>query len=175
MTYTTTTEQLRSVEIDFYEHELYAGQKLIARITYDHADFVTQRWVVMVNGEEVFRAVAQMKCYDYVKWHYKQGTLPVQQEEIPAAITGNEMMAQIALGCESLGYKLLDDGIYHNNVRLVEIVYRDGTPCFVQTLAHQPEAPSSSIDLLDKPFDELTADEWRLLLEYEPEQEFLAA
>ncbi|MDZ8188434.1 MAG: hypothetical protein RMX96_26705 [Nostoc sp. ChiSLP02] len=171
----TTTGQVTSVEIDFYEHELYAGQKLIARITYDRADFVTQRWVVMVNGEEVFRGIAQMKCHNYVTWHYKQGTLPVQQEETPAATTGNEMMCQIALGCESLGYELLDDGIYFNNIRLVEIVYKDGTPCFVQTLVHQPQIPSSSIDLLDKPFGELTPEEWQMLLEYESGQEPIAA
>ncbi|WP_375506104.1 hypothetical protein [uncultured Nostoc sp.] len=31
----TTTEQVTSIEIDFYEHEIYAGQKLIAQITAD--------------------------------------------------------------------------------------------------------------------------------------------
>ncbi len=68
----TTTEQVTSIEIDFYEHEIYAGQKLMARITYDHQDFVTQRWVVIVNDKEEFRAITQMKCHDFVTWHYKQ-------------------------------------------------------------------------------------------------------
>jgi hypothetical protein len=41
---------IRTVEISFYDHEIYAGDKLIASISHDTDDFVTQRWVVMVNG-----------------------------------------------------------------------------------------------------------------------------
>jgi len=59
MPQTTTTvtscvkpvEELRSVEISFEDHEFYAGQKLVARITHD--DDLTQPWIVMVNGEEI--------------------------------------------------------------------------------------------------------------------------
>jgi hypothetical protein len=47
---------IRAVEISFYDHEIYAGDKLIASITHDSDDFVTQRWVVMVNGLEIHRA-----------------------------------------------------------------------------------------------------------------------
>ncbi|MBD2458763.1 hypothetical protein H6G80_32475 [Nostoc sp. FACHB-87] len=169
----TTTEQLTSVEIDFYEHEIYCGQKLIARIIYDHND-LTQPWVVEVNNQEVFRRAWWQKSFDDICWHYKKGTLPVQQQETPAATTGNEMMVRVAEACENLGYELLDDGIYYNDIRLVEIVYRDGIPCFVQTLAHQPAVKSSSLDLLDKHFDELLTDEWRMLQEYEPVQDLAA-
>lgn len=92
-----------------------------------------------------------------------------------SATTGNEIMARIAQACENLGYELLDDGIYFNDKRLVEIVYRQGVPCFVQTLFLQPEVKSSSLDLLDKPFGELTPDEWQMLQVSEPVPEFVAA
>jgi hypothetical protein len=112
----TTIEQVTSIEIDFYEHEIYACQKLIARIIYDHRDFVTQPWVVMVNGEEVFRAIAPMKCHDFVTWHYKQGSLPVQK-----ATTENEIMCEIAEACEQFGFELLDDGIYKDDQKLGQV------------------------------------------------------
>ncbi|MBD2441349.1 hypothetical protein [Nostoc sp. FACHB-110] len=97
------------------------------------------------------------------------------QQQTPATSTGNEIMVRVAEACENLGYELLDDGIYYKDKRLVEIVYRDGIPCFVQTLFHQPEAKSDSLDLLDKPFGELLPDEWRMLQEYEPVQDLAAA
>lgn len=68
-------EELTSVEIDFYHHEIYANGQLIAQITYDHSDFVTQRWLVMVNDKEEFRANTWAKCYRYITWHHKQRTL----------------------------------------------------------------------------------------------------
>ncbi|WP_026736257.1 hypothetical protein [Fischerella sp. PCC 9605] len=37
-------EELTSVVCSFYDHEVYALEKLIAKITYDHDDFQTQRW-----------------------------------------------------------------------------------------------------------------------------------
>lgn len=255
----TTVQQLRSAEIDFYTHEIYDGDRLIARITYDHQDFVTQRWIVEVNGEEIFRGIAQLKCHDFVTWHYKQGTLPVQQPEVPDATTGNEVMCEIAAQCEQFGYELRDDGIYRNGERLgsvgctdgqwwcvrasssdkschhsafwaflaldedetyqagllkeetpsattsnevmariaqacvalgyelrsdgiyyqekrlKEVVRKDGTYCYVQSLPAEPSSAGDSLDWLDKSFEELTADEWLMLAEYEPAQESIAA
>ncbi|MBD2496766.1 hypothetical protein [Nostoc sp. FACHB-280] len=170
----TTTEQVTSVEIDFYEHEIYCGQKLIARIIYDHKD-LTQPWVVEVNNQEVFRKSWWQKCFDNISWHYKRGTLPLQKEELPIVTTGNEIMAEIAQACEVLGYELCDDGIYHNGKRLKEIVYKKGTYCYVQSLPPQPESPGEGLDLLDKPFDQITREEWLMLAEYEPAQELVAA
>ncbi|MEA5508074.1 hypothetical protein VB735_34335 [Halotia wernerae UHCC 0503] len=79
MTYATATvssakpvQELTVVEISFYDHEIHAGQKLIASITYDHADFVTEPWVVVVNGVEVFRRSWWQKCFDDISWHYKK-------------------------------------------------------------------------------------------------------
>jgi hypothetical protein len=81
---------IRAIEISFEEHEIYAGDKaiakrcrlrLIAKIVRDDGDFVTQPWLVMVNGVEIYQANTWAKCYHYVTWHFKQGTLPEQKEE----------------------------------------------------------------------------------------------
>ncbi|MBG1261487.1 hypothetical protein [Nostoc commune] len=71
-------ELLTTVEISFYDHEIYADKELIATITYDQADFVTQPWVVLVNGQEEFRHNSWARCYRYIQWHYQDGTLSVQ-------------------------------------------------------------------------------------------------
>jgi hypothetical protein len=75
---------IRTVEISFEEHEIYAGDKAIAKIVCDDGDFVTQPWLVMVNGVEIYQANTWAKCYHYVTWHFKQGTLPEQKEEAVA-------------------------------------------------------------------------------------------
>ena len=67
------SEHLTTVEISFYDHEYYLGEKLVAAITYD--DDLTQPWIVMVNGEEKHRANTWAKCSNYITWHHKQGTL----------------------------------------------------------------------------------------------------
>ncbi|MCC5669736.1 hypothetical protein LC653_39505 [Nostoc sp. CHAB 5784] len=36
---------------------------------------VTQPWLVMVNGKEEFRANTWAKCYRFIQWHHKDGTL----------------------------------------------------------------------------------------------------
>ncbi len=84
--------EIQTVEITFYDHEVYALGKQIASITHDTDDFQTQRWVVMVGETEVHRANAWAKCFEYVRWHYKQGTLPVApnaQAEVPLTIPGD--------------------------------------------------------------------------------------
>jgi hypothetical protein len=97
MTYVTVTRQaleshrskslqslseIKAVEISFEEHEIYAGERAIARIIYNDEDFVTQPWMVIINGLEIHRASTWAICYNYITWHFKQGTLPQQQEEI---------------------------------------------------------------------------------------------
>ncbi|BAY73359.1 hypothetical protein NIES23_61870 (plasmid) [Trichormus variabilis NIES-23] len=183
-------ELLTSREIDFYEHELYIGERLVARIVYDHADFVTERWVVMVNNAEVFRRSWWQKCFDDTQWHYSRGKLPVQEQEAPAATTGNEIMAQIAQACENLGLELVDDGIYRGDEKLGEVGFTDGNWWVIHASSGQQQKAvcESAIagvrlllqvadwdELLDKAFDELTADEWLLVMESEPVRELVAA
>jgi hypothetical protein len=121
----TPENSIRAIEISFYDHEIYAGDRLIASITHDTDDFVTQRWVVMVNDVEIHRSHTWAKSYNYITWHYKQGTLPTQQE-VETVTTGNEIMAQIATECEKFEFDILDDGIYYNDTKLGEVGCTDG-------------------------------------------------
>jgi hypothetical protein len=130
---TIALEGYTSIEISFYDHEIYAKGQLIAQITYDHNDFVTQPWLVIVNNKEEFRANTWAKCYRYICTHHKDGSLPVQEPETPAATTDNEIMAQIFNECENLGLELLDDGIYRNDEKLGEVGCTDGNWWFIRT------------------------------------------
>ncbi|MHC5937090.1 hypothetical protein [Nostoc sp.] len=188
-----TVEELRVIEISFYDHEYYAGKQLIATITHD--DDLTQPWVVMVNDAEVHRAATPMLCHRYICWEYKRGTLPVQQEAL-GATTGNEVMCEIAAQCEQFGFELLDDGIYKDEQKLGSIGCTEGKWWVIRaTSVHQQKVPCDSPreavwvlsmveltqpsreELLDKPFDELTPQEWERLREYQPvvERELVAA
>ncbi|MBG1262148.1 hypothetical protein F8S20_27930 [Nostoc sp. BAE] len=202
-------EPLRIVEISFDHHEYYAGNQLIASISYDD-NHSTQRWVVMVNEKEVFRANTVMRCHRFICTHYKDGTLPVQEEALGQgcrgaegkefvqgissaqelkSTTGNEVMAQIFNECEKYGFEILDDGIYQNDVKLGEVgctgggwwVMRIGEyqqmPCdsamdavwWLSMVDSVPHAEAAGCEeLLDRPFEMLTAQEWELLREYEP-------
>jgi hypothetical protein len=187
-------EELRSVEISFEDHEFYAGQKLVASITHD--DDLTQPWIVMVNGEEIHRANTFKRCHSYMTWHYQRGTLPIQGEETPVATTGNEIMVQIADECEKYGFEILNDGIYDHEQKLGEVgctnirwwviratsVHQQKVPCdsafdAVWVLSMVELTQPSCEELLDKPFDELTLQEWERLREYQPvvERELVAA
>ncbi|MCC5659919.1 hypothetical protein LC608_23665 [Nostoc sp. XA010] len=169
-------EELRSVEISFEDHEFYAGQKLVASITHD--DDLTQPWIVMVNGEEIHRANTFKRCHSYITWHYQRGTLPIQEEETPVATTGNEIMVQIADECEKYGFEILDDGIYDHEQKLGEVGCTNGRWWVIRaTSVHQQKIPCDSAldavwvlsmieltqpsreELLDKPFDRLTAND----------------
>ncbi|WP_338422025.1 hypothetical protein [Nostoc flagelliforme] len=61
-------EPLTIVEISFSDYEYYAGNQLIASISHDD-DHLTQRWVVMVNEKEVFRANTLMRCDRFICTH----------------------------------------------------------------------------------------------------------
>ncbi|MBC6429687.1 hypothetical protein FM036_01955 [Nostoc sp. HG1] len=125
-------EPLRIVEISFDHHEYYAGKQLIASISHDD-NHLTQRWVVIVNDKEVFRANTPMRCDRFICTHYKDGTLPVQEEaggqgaggrgkrfspmhpapcSLSSSTTENQIMAHIFNECQNYGFEILDDGIY---------------------------------------------------------------
>jgi hypothetical protein len=117
---------LTPIEISFYDHEYYAGDKLIAAISYD--DDLTQPWVVMVNNKEVHRAATVMLCHHYICSHYKDGTLPVQEQnatDTPCP-TENAMTAEIFNECEKYGFEIVGDGIYNNDVKLGEVGFSGG-------------------------------------------------
>ncbi len=107
----TIAPEITTIEISFYDHEVYAQGKQIASITHDPDDFQTQRWVAMVGETEIHRADAWAKCFEYVRWHYKQGTLPAplvttaESGVVGGARYHLEMEATVAV--ELTGYKLV--------------------------------------------------------------------
>lgn len=168
-------EELRVIEISFYDHEYYAGRQLIATITHD--DDLTQPWLVIVNDKEVHRAATLMLCHRFICQQYKRGTLSVQ-EKTPVATTGNEVMCEIAAQCEQFGFELLDDGIYKDEQKLGSIGCTEGKWWVIRaTSVHQQKIPCDSAldavwvlsmvelmqpsreELLGKPFDRLTAND----------------
>ncbi|MHC5747858.1 MAG: hypothetical protein ACYTXT_39600, partial [Nostoc sp.] len=127
-------ELLTIVEISFDHHEYYAGNQLIAIISHDD-NHLTQRWVVMINEKEIFRANTLMRCDRFICTHYKDGSLPVQEEaggqgagskgeeisplhpapcSLSSSTTENRIMAHIFNECQNYGFEILDDGIYNN-------------------------------------------------------------
>jgi hypothetical protein len=147
---------------------------------------------VMINGQEIYRDITPALCYEYIKQQYQQGTLPVQ-EQLPEEIctTGNEIMAEIFTECEKFGFEILDDGIYHNDIKLGEVGQANGSWWFTRAADEtQQRIPcDSALDavwwlsmvegltdaevanceqLLDLPFEQLTAQDWQQLREYEP-------
>ncbi|MBD2255452.1 hypothetical protein [Nostoc parmelioides] len=162
-------------EICFYEQEAFANGELVASISFDSDNREDLYWRVIINGQEIFRDTTSARCHSYVKQQYQQGTLPAQEPFVEADATENEIMAQIATSCEQLGLELLDNGIYHNEKRLVEFVYKNGVCCYVQaSLEPQqivPELLSEDLsceELLNKPFHLLTSEQWERLRESEP-------
>jgi hypothetical protein len=184
---TVAPEELTPVEISFYDHEYYNGDKLVAAITYDHADFVTQRWVVMVNGKEIHRANTWAKCHNFITWHHKDGSLLVQNATETPCSTGNEIMSQIATECEKFSFDIMEDGIYRNDEKLGEVGCTDGKWWFVRS-GEQERVPCDSaldavwwLSMVDvslatepankylqyRPLEQLTGDELQRLLESE--------
>jgi hypothetical protein len=178
------------LEISFYDQEAFVGDKLVASISYDHGNYQNLYWRVLVNNVEIFRDLSAARCHSYIKQQYQQGTLPVQ-EQLPEEVctTGNEVMAQIFNECEKYGFEILDDGIYQNDVKLGEVGHTDDGWWVMRTGEYQQMPCDSAMDavwwlsmvdvlptaevadceeLLDRPFDELTPDEWQRLREYAP-------
>ncbi len=179
-------EPLTIVEISFDHHEYYADDKLVASISYD-GNHLTQRWVVMVNEKEVFRANTPMRCDHFICTHYKDGSLPVQEQLATPCTTGNEVMAQIFNECEKYGFEILNDGIYQNDKKLGEVGQTDGDWWFTRAADETQRIPCDSamsavqslsmVDgstdgksvfdeyFLKQPLEQLTGDKLQRLLE----------
>jgi hypothetical protein len=215
-------EELTTREISFYDHEIYCGEELIASITHD--DDLTQPWVVVVEGVEKFRANTWARCYRFITWHHQDTTLnePTQAETETPCTSENRIMAHIFNECQNYGFEILDDGIYHNDVKLGEVGCTDGnwwvkkgcsaqqqysnsvfeavrslsmadtspatepTPEYLQyqpleqlTTQELQQLLSAQVanceQLLDRPVDELTPQDWERLREYELHLELVAA
>ncbi|WP_414572662.1 hypothetical protein [Nostoc sp. CCY 9925] len=179
-------------EISFYDQEAFVNGELIASISFDDENHENLYWRVLVNKVEIFRDTTPARCHSYVKQQYQQGTLPVQEPFEEPCTTGNEIMSQIFNACEQHGLELLEDGIYtKDGERLGSVSCTNGNWWVIRASSGQHKRACESVDeavqlllvpevasyeeLLDKAFDELTADEWGLLMESEPVRELIAA
>ncbi|MBE9001882.1 hypothetical protein IQ274_27700 [Nostoc sp. LEGE 12447] len=178
-------EPLTIVEISFDHHEYYAGNQLIASITHD--DNLTQPWVVMVNDKELFRANTLMRCDRFICTHYKDGSLPVQEQLATPCTTENQIMAHIFNECQNYGFEILNDGIYNNNgVKLGQVGCTDRNWWVKRRYSVQQQYSNSVYDavrslsmvdvstdsksifdeyFLDQPLEQLTGDKLQRLLE----------
>ncbi|WP_392530060.1 hypothetical protein [Nostoc sp. C117] len=160
-------EPLTIVEISFDHHEYYAGNQLIASISHDD-NHLTQRWVVIVNEKEVFRANTLMRCDRFICTHYKDGSLPVQEKEaggqgagsrgerfspihpapcsLSSSTTENQIMAHIFNECQNYGFEILDDGIYNNGVKLGQVGCTDGNWWVKRRYSVQQQYSNSVLD-----------------------------
>ncbi|ACC85027.1 hypothetical protein [Nostoc punctiforme] len=179
-------EPLRIVEISFDHHEYYTDDKLIASISHDD-NHLTQRWVVMVNDKELFRANTLMRCDRFICTHYKDGTLPVQEQQATPPTTENQIMAHIFNECQNYGFEILDDGIYNNKgVKLGQVGCTDGNWWVKRRYSVQQQYSNSVLDavrslsmvdvscdsksifdeyFLGQPLEQLTGDRLQRLLE----------
>ncbi|WP_459195349.1 hypothetical protein [Nostoc sp. FACHB-892] len=104
--------------------------------------------------------------------------------------TENQIMAHIFNECQNYGFEILDDGIYNNNgVKLGQVGCTDGNWWVIQGYSGQQQYSNSVYDavrslsmvntlphaeavdceeLLDRPFEMLTVQDWELLREYAP-------
>ncbi|WP_179076682.1 hypothetical protein [Nostoc sp. C057] len=180
-------EELTTLEISFYDHEIYCGKELIASITYD--DDLTQPWVVMVDGKEKFRANTWARCHRFIQWHHQDSTL---NEATPAATetpctTENQIMVHIFNECQNYGFEILNDGIYNNKgVKLGQVGCTDGNWWVKRRYSVQQQYSNSVLDavrslsmvdvstdgksifeeyFLDQPLEQLTGDKLQQLLE----------
>ncbi|MHC5770957.1 MAG: hypothetical protein ACYTXI_36355 [Nostoc sp.] len=179
-------EPLTIVEISFDHHEYYADDKLVASISHDD-NHLTQRWVVLVNDKELFRANTLMRCDRFICTHYKDGSLPVQEKEATPPTTENQIMAHIFNECQNYGFEILDDGIYNNNgVKLWQVGCTDGDWWVKRRYSGQQQYSNSVLDavrslsmvdvstdgksifdeyFLDQPLEQLTGNRLQRLLE----------
>jgi hypothetical protein len=179
-------ELLRIVEISFDHHEYYADDKLVASISHDD-NHLTQRWVVMINDKEVFRANTPMRCDRFICTHHKDGSLPVQEQLATPPTTENQIMAHIFNECQSYGFEILNDGIYNNKgVKLGQVGCTDGNWWVKRRYSVQQQYSNSVLDavlslsmvdvstdgksifeeyFLDQPLEQLTGDRLQRLLE----------
>ncbi|MBW4617237.1 MAG: hypothetical protein KME21_29180, partial [Desmonostoc vinosum HA7617-LM4] len=147
---TVALEEIKTVEISFGDHEVYAANELIASITID--DDLTQPWVVIVNGVEVFRDNTYKRCHSFIVWHCMRGSLPKPEQQTSTnatdtpCTTGNEIMTQIAIECEKFELDVMDDGIYCKDVKLGEVGYSNGRWWVLRASSeHQELVPCDSV------------------------------
>ncbi|MFN6559985.1 MAG: hypothetical protein RMY28_009275 [Nostoc sp. ChiSLP01] len=69
-----TNYELRITNYEVDGDDVTVNGQAIASITIDESH-LTQPWVVKIDGVEVHRNGTWAQCYNYVRWHHKNGTL----------------------------------------------------------------------------------------------------
>jgi hypothetical protein len=136
---------IKAVEISFEEHEIYDGDKLIAKIIHDNGDFVTQPWLVIINGVEIHQANTWAKCYHYTTWHFKQGTLPTQQQVETASVDCRHITLPVFISKQR--QKPQSRGQKARQIAFILLVLRIYAKCF-KVLAHTAESRRHRIAIL---------------------------
>ncbi|WP_208821839.1 hypothetical protein [Tolypothrix sp. PCC 7910] len=163
------------LEISFYDQEAFVGDELVASISYDHGNYQNLYWRVIINGQEIFRDISPARCHSYIKQQYQQGKLPLQEQLEPEEpwATGNEIMAEIFSACEKYGFEMLDDGIYHNDIKLGEVGCSDGRWWVIRAAQDNQRIPCNSALNAVQLLSESAADEYlgyRLLEHLSPRE-----
>ncbi|WP_226889484.1 hypothetical protein [Nostoc sp. MG11] len=113
-------EPLTTIEINSNHYEVYCGKQLIAYIAYDHDEFATQPWLVMVNGKEKFRDTTVARCQRFISWHHKDGTLretlptPIEIAEAPTIVEISFYDQEAFVGDKLVASISYDHGNYQN-------------------------------------------------------------
>lgn len=63
----------------YNNYSCYVDGNKIAEIKYNEIE-LTQPWEVWVNGNKIHQTNTLIKCENYVQWHHKNGTLPIELE-----------------------------------------------------------------------------------------------
>ncbi|RCJ28712.1 hypothetical protein [Nostoc sp. ATCC 53789] len=141
----------------------------------------------MVNDKEIFRANTLMRCDRFICTHYKDGSLPVQEQLATPPTTENQIMVHIFNECQNCGFEILDDGIYNDNgVKLGQVGCINGDWWVIQGYSGQQQFSNSVYDavrslsmadvstdsksifdeyFLEQPLEQLTGNKLQRLLE----------
>jgi hypothetical protein len=123
--------------VEMSGNDCIADGEIIATITSDDQS-LTQPWAVKINNIEVHRADTWARCYDYVRSHFKYGTLPSPQPEIvddylfhddpqpvklPAVgesyFVGDRLLRCIEIGADyAATWDVIDDGVTVGEIRM---------------------------------------------------------
>ncbi|MEH1789649.1 MAG: hypothetical protein V7L23_29865 [Nostoc sp.] len=181
--------EIEFVDIDgFYNFEALVKGEMIAELSHD-AFNSSNPWYVSVSGIEVYRSALYCEATDWVKSQYVAGTLSQHEaQKVQVLTTRSERAATIEVleqhgdefivhNCENNHYYVVRPNHVEPKERCecADCHYR-GVKCKHQIavekfLAQSLEQAIPSValpldDLLDIPFDELTAKDWERLREY---------
>jgi hypothetical protein len=187
---TRREDDVTFTDIDgFYNFEAQVNGEVIAELSYD-AFNDEKPWYVTVSGIEVYRAALWCGSSNWVKSQYVAGTLTKHQPELIQVLTTREERAATIEVLEQHGDEFVVhncENDHHYVVRPNNLEPNERCECadchyrsvkckhqiavekyLVEQRLEKLIAVVSLDELLDKPFDELTGEEWERLKDCEP-------